>query len=37
MLRARERLGIFAFAAIVLVLWVGLAYLVGWLLGRTLL
>jgi len=37
MLRARDRLGIFLFAGLMLVLWVGLAFLAGWVLGRILL
>jgi len=37
MLRARERVGVFVFAAVLLALWVGLAYLAGWVLGRVLL
>jgi hypothetical protein len=37
MSRARERLSVFAFATFLLVLFVGLAYLAGWLLGRLLL
>jgi len=37
MLRARDRLGIFLFAGLLLVLWVGLAFLAGWVLGRMLL
>jgi hypothetical protein len=37
MLRPRERLGVFVFAAILLALWVGLAFAAGWLVGRILL
>jgi hypothetical protein len=37
MTRARERLSVFAFAAILLALYVGLAFVAGWLLGRVLL
>jgi len=37
MLRARDSLGIFLFAGLLLVLWVGLAFLAGWVLGRMLL
>jgi hypothetical protein len=37
MLRGRERLGIFAFAAGILALWVGLAFIAGWVLGKMLL
>jgi hypothetical protein len=37
MIRARERLSVFAFAAVLLALYVGLAFLAGWLLGRVLL
>ena len=37
MSRARERLSVFAFAAILLALYVGLAFVAGWLLGRVLL
>jgi len=36
-LRARERLSVFIFAAVLLTLYVGLAFLAGWLLGRILL
>jgi len=37
MLRARERLSVFVFAAALLALWVGLAFLAGWVVGRMLL
>jgi hypothetical protein len=37
MFRARERLGVFLFAAVLLVFWVGLAFIAGWVLGRMLL
>ena len=37
MFRARERLGVFVFAAALLALWVGLAFAAGWVLGRVLL
>jgi hypothetical protein len=37
MVRARERLGVFLFAAALLALWVGLAFLAGWVVGRILL
>ena len=37
MFRARERLGVFVFAAGLLALWVGLAFIAGWVLGRMLL
>jgi hypothetical protein len=37
MTRARERFSVFAFAAILLGLYVGLAFVAGWLLGRVLL
>jgi hypothetical protein len=37
MFRARERLGVFLFAAALLVLWIGLAFAAGWVLGRMLL
>jgi hypothetical protein len=37
MFRARERLGVFVFAAVLLTLWVGLAFAVGWVVGRMLL
>jgi hypothetical protein len=37
MFRARERLGVFVFAAVLLALWVGLAFAVGWVVGRMLL
>jgi hypothetical protein len=37
MFRARERLGVFVFAAVLLGLWVGLAFAVGWVVGRMLL
>jgi len=37
MTRARERFSVFAFAAFLLALWVGLAFVAGWLLGRVLL
>ena len=37
MTRARERFSVFAFAGILLALFVGLAFLAGWLLGRVLL
>jgi hypothetical protein len=33
----RERLGVFVFAAALLALWVGLAFIAGWVLGRMLL
>ena len=36
MTRARERFSVFAFAAILLALYVGLAFVAGWLLGRVL-
>jgi hypothetical protein len=34
MSRVRERVSVFAFAAVLLGLYVGLAFLAGWLLGR---
>ena len=37
MSRVRERLSVFAFAAFLLALFVGLAFGAGWLLGRVLL
>jgi len=37
MTRARERLGVFAFAAFLLALFVGLSFMAGWVLGRMLL
>jgi hypothetical protein len=37
MVRARERLGVFLFAAALLALWVGLAFIAGWVVGRILL
>jgi hypothetical protein len=37
MVRARERLGVFLFAGTILVLWVGLAFTAGWVIGRILL
>jgi hypothetical protein len=37
MTRARERFSVFAFAALLLALYVGLAFVAGWLLGRVLL
>jgi hypothetical protein len=37
MVRARERLGVFLFAAAILALWVGLAFIAGWIVGRMLL
>jgi hypothetical protein len=37
MSRARERLSVFAFAAFLLALYVGLAFAAGWVLGRVLL
>jgi hypothetical protein len=37
MVRARERLGVFLFAATLLVLWIGLAFIAGWVIGRMLL
>jgi hypothetical protein len=37
MSRARERFSVFAFAAFLLALYVGLAFVAGWLLGRLLL
>lgn len=37
MTRARERLSVLVFAAFLLGLYVGLAFLAGWLLGRVLL
>ena len=37
MTRARERFSVFAFAAFLLALFVGLAFVAGWLLGRVLL
>jgi hypothetical protein len=37
MLRARDRVGVFVFALALLALWIGLAFLAGWVLGRTLL
>jgi hypothetical protein len=35
--RARERFSVFTFAIVLLVLYVGLAFAAGWLLGRMLL
>jgi hypothetical protein len=37
MLGVRERLRIFLFAGLLLVLWIGLSFLAGWVLGRMLL
>jgi hypothetical protein len=37
MVRARERLGVFLFAAAILAFWVGLAFMAGWIVGRMLL
>jgi hypothetical protein len=37
MVRARERLGVFLFAAALLAFWVGLAFITGWIVGRMLL
>jgi hypothetical protein len=37
MFRARERFGVFLFAAALLACWVGLAFIAGWVLGRMLL
>jgi hypothetical protein len=37
MTRVRERFSVFAFAALLLALYVGLAFVAGWLLGRVLL
>jgi hypothetical protein len=37
MVRARERLGVFLFAAVILAFWVGLAFIAGWIVGRMLL
>jgi hypothetical protein len=37
MVRVRERLGVFLFAAALLALWVGLAFIAGWVVGRILL
>jgi hypothetical protein len=37
MLRARERVGVFVFAAVLLALWVGLTFVAGWVVGRMLL
>jgi hypothetical protein len=37
MSRARERLSVFAFAALLLALYVGIAFVAGWVLGRVLL
>jgi len=37
MSRVRERLSVFAFAALLLALFVGLAFAAGWILGRLLL
>jgi hypothetical protein len=37
MSRVRERLSVFAFAGLLLALYVGLAFFAGWLLGRVLL
>jgi len=37
MLRLRDRVGVFVFAGIVLALWVGLAFIAGWVVGRMLL
>jgi hypothetical protein len=34
---ARDRLGVFVFAAVLLALWVGLAFAIGWVVGRMLL
>ena len=35
--RARERLSVFIFATVLIALYVGLAFLAGWVLGRMLL
>jgi hypothetical protein len=37
MFRVRERFSVFAFAALLLCLFVGLAFLAGWIVGRVLL
>jgi hypothetical protein len=37
MTRARERFSVFAFAAFLLALYVGLAFAAGWVLGKVLL
>jgi hypothetical protein len=37
MFGARERLGVFLFAAALLAFWVGLAFIAGWVVGRMLL
>jgi hypothetical protein len=37
MVRARERFGVFLFAGTLLALWVGLAFIAGWVVGRILL
>jgi hypothetical protein len=37
MSRARERFSVFAFAAFLLALYVGIAFVAGWVLGRVLL
>jgi hypothetical protein len=37
MTRARERISVFAFAAVLLTVYIGLAFVAGWLLGRVLL
>jgi len=37
MSRARERFSVFAFAAFLLALYVGIAFAAGWVLGRVLL
>jgi hypothetical protein len=37
MSRVRERLSVFAFAALLLALFVGLAFVAGWAVGRVLL
>jgi hypothetical protein len=37
MVRARERFGVFLFAAAMLAFWVGLAFIAGWIVGRMLL
>jgi hypothetical protein len=37
MVRVRERLGVFLFAASLLAFWVGLAFIAGWIVGRMLL
>src|SRR3954452_17081670 len=36
MVRARERLGVFLFAAAILAFWVGLAFIAGWIVGKML-